>query len=500
MGESEFKARRFNRYLLLDHLVDGGMATIYRARELSENMVADKIVAIKVIKEVHSQNSDFKDMFLDEIKVAFGLVHPNISQTYHYGDCDNQLFAVLEYVDGKNLKEFGDLLKKKETSFPVEMAVYMTSQICQGLDYAHKFTDKLSGLAFNIIHRDISPHNIMMDYDGIVKVIDFGIAKAQSNTEETQAGTIKGKISYLAPEYLQENTVLDHRYDQFAVGLVLWELLMGKQLFTGKNDMMILRQIYECKIPKPTKLNPKIPAELEKILLKSLSKKREKRYKDLDQFNRALTKFLYTNYPDFNSNDLQSFLQKMFAKEISKNQKKLRKFGEIDAAPFVEDLKEELAARKNKGINEQTMSSMDTADSVSKKREFVERYQKLSNQNALNDAIRDSVKQMVFGSTSITDDLDKTISAFIMRQRQQKTATSKKQPQKDGPKKIKPKQEPKPEIDEDLKEMINGTKTDIKHEQEDEEGPKRQKQKKLIIYAVILVVVILSIIYVKFMA
>lgn len=327
---------RFGKYLLLDHLVDGGMAKICRARFLGEQ--ADKIVAIKMIQAQYSQKPTFKQMFLDEIKVTFGLNHPNIASTYDYGLIDEQLFTAMEYVDGKNLKQYVDTLKAKKFVFPVEISTYIISQVCQALSYAHNFTDNLTGKKLNIIHRDISPHNIMLTYDGTVKVIDFGIAKAETNSEETQVGTIKGKISYLAPEYL-DGIDLDHRYDQFAVGLTLWEMLCNRKLFTAPNELSVLKKIQTCEIPAPSSINPKVPKELDIIVQKCLSKNRNDRYENMEHFHRALTKFLYAKYPDFNATDLRYFAQELYKEEIQKDKERMVEFGKVDITPYLKELK-----------------------------------------------------------------------------------------------------------------------------------------------------------------
>ncbi len=338
MADSE-KRERFGRYLILDHLVDGGMAKICRARFLGEQ--ADKLVVIKMVQSQFSKDEAFKTMFMDEIKVTFGLIHPNVIQTYDYGLNKDQLFVAMEYCDGRNLKEYLDKLKERKFVFPVEISTYIISQACQGLYYAHTFRDKLTGQEANIIHRDISPHNIMLTYDGAVKIIDFGIAKSQTNSEATQAGTIKGKLSYLAPEYL-EGLELDARYDQFAIGITLWEMLCSRKLFKENNDLAILKKIQECKIPVPSSINPNVPKELDEIVLKALSKNRSKRYENLDQMNRALMKFLYAKYPDFNSTDLSYFSQELFREEIKKDREKMFEYGKIDIRPYLNDLKKEL--------------------------------------------------------------------------------------------------------------------------------------------------------------
>jgi len=344
------KKERFGRYLILDHLVDGGMAKICRARFLGEQ--ADKVVAIKMIQPQYSSDESFKQMFMDEIKVTFGLLHPNIVQTYDYGIHKDQLFVAMEYCDGRNLKEYLDRLRQKKFVFPVEISIYIISQVCQGLHYSHTFTDKLTGKAAHIIHRDISPHNIMLTYDGAVKIIDFGIAKANTNSEATQAGTIKGKLSYLAPEYL-DGLALDARYDMFAVGITLWEMLCSRKLFKAANDLAVLKKIQECKIVPPSKINPNVPKELDDIVLQALKKDRNKRFENMDQFNRALIKFLYANYPDFNSSDLSYFAKELFKEEIKKDREKLFEFGKIDIKSYLADWKREQEGGTNAAENEE---------------------------------------------------------------------------------------------------------------------------------------------------
>ncbi len=335
---SDKKFQRFGKYLILDHLVDGGMAKICRARYLGEQ--ANKVVAIKMVQPQFSNDEAFVRMFQDELNITFGMLHPNIMQVYDYGKTNGQLYTAMEYIHGANLKQYLDRLKERKVVFPVEISCYIISQVCLGLHYAHTFTDKLTGKPYNIVHRDISPHNIMLTYDGAVKVIDFGIAKANTNSEATQAGTIKGKLSYLAPEYL-EGLELDSRYDEFAVGITLWELLCSRKLFQANNDLAVLKQIQACKIVPPSQINPSVPKELDLIVMKALSKDRAHRYENLDQMNRALVKFLYSTYPEFNASDLKSFADDLFKKEIAEDRTKFVEYGKIDIQPYIDDMKKE---------------------------------------------------------------------------------------------------------------------------------------------------------------
>jgi eukaryotic-like serine/threonine-protein kinase len=351
------KFERFGKYLILDHLVDGGMAKICRARYLGEQ--ANKMVAVKMVQPQFSNDEAFVRMFQDELNITFGMLHPNIMQVYDYGKTNGQLYTAMEYIHGANLKQFLDRLKEKKKAFPVEATCYIISQVCLGLHYAHTFTDKLTGKPYNIVHRDISPHNIMLTYDGAVKVIDFGIAKANTNSEATQAGTIKGKLSYLAPEYL-DGLELDCRYDEFAVGITLWEMLCSRKLFQANNDLAVLKLIQQCKIIAPSEINPTVPKELDAIVLKALSKDRSQRYENLDQMNRALVRFLYSKYPDFNPSDLRSFSDDLFKEEITSDKQKFVDYGSIDIAPYIEDLKREetrtgKVSKKDVGLKEKTI-------------------------------------------------------------------------------------------------------------------------------------------------
>lgn len=335
---SDKKFERFGKYLILDHLVDGGMAKICRSRFLGDQ--ANKIVAIKMVQPQFSNDPSFVKMFQDELNITFGMLHPNVMQVYDYGKTNGQLYTAMEYIHGANLKQYLDRLKERKVVFPVEITTYIISQVCQGLYYAHTFTDKLTGKPFNIIHRDISPHNIMLTYDGAVKVIDFGIAKADTNSEATQAGTIKGKLSYLAPEYL-EGLDLDQRYDIFAVGITMWEMLCSRKLFQAANDLAVLKQIQTCKIVPPSQVNPNVPKELDAIVMKALAKDRSQRYENMDQFNRALVKFLYSQYPDFNASDLAFFAKELFGEEIKKDSQKFVEYGSIDITPYIDEMKRE---------------------------------------------------------------------------------------------------------------------------------------------------------------
>ena len=174
---------------------------------------------------------------MDEIRVTFPLNHPNIGQIFEYGEDDQNLYIAMEYIQGITIRDLQKKINKYKKQIELTHAVHLILETCKGLNYAHDFTNPLTGKKESIIHRDISPQNIMIDFDGTVKVIDFGIAKAHSNLHTTQKGKYKGKPAYMAPEYIN-GSHYDHRFDQFSLGVIFWELICDKKLFTGKTILM----------------------------------------------------------------------------------------------------------------------------------------------------------------------------------------------------------------------------------------------------------------------
>ncbi|MEK6579916.1 MAG: serine/threonine-protein kinase [Bdellovibrionota bacterium] len=320
--------KKFGRYFLLDRLAQGGMAEIFRAR-LATKDASGRLIVIKRIQTGYGTNAEFLEMFRSEIKVTMGLSHPNICQLFDFGDEQNQPYIVMEYVDGRNLRQFISRFSETKKIFPVEIAAYIIEQSACGLHYAHTFKEKITGRSLNIIHRDISPQNILISYEGNVKVIDFGIAKAATNNEATRAGVIKGKPSYLSPEQVSGEK-LDARCDIFALGTVFWELLTGRKLFSGENDLAVLKLIESSQshVKPPSTINPKVPRELDYIILKALAKRREERYQSADELQRALHKFLYAYMPDFNPSDLSYYAKDLFKSEIVEDRKRIQRLND----------------------------------------------------------------------------------------------------------------------------------------------------------------------------
>lgn len=318
--------KKFGRYLLLDKLAEGGMASIFRAR-LATNDGISRIQVIKRIQDHFSRDPNYLRMFRSEIKVAMGFNHPNVIQTYDYGEVDGRLFIAMEWVDGKNLREVLNRFKGKMGKLPVEFTVHVIEQVAAGLHYAHQFKDKISGQELSVIHRDVSPQNILVAYDGQVKIIDFGIVKSEVNEEKTQMGTIKGKPSYFAPEQAMGHEDLDHRTDQFALAVVLWEMLVGRKLFTAENDMKLIRMIESCSshVQPPSTVEGGVgDPDLDKIVMRALSRDKEKRFKDCEEFARELRNYLKRYRPDFNPSLITDAMKQYFKDELVQEIKLLK--------------------------------------------------------------------------------------------------------------------------------------------------------------------------------
>lgn len=320
--------KKFGRYFLLDLIAQGGMAEIYRAR-LASKEGAGRLLVIKRIQAGFGGNNEFLQMFKSETKTTMGFNHANVVQLYDFGEENNQPFIAMELVDGKNLRQFLSRFNEMKQSFPVELAAHIIEQSALGLHYAHTFKDKISGEPMNIVHRDISPQNILISYEGNVKVIDFGIAKAASNSESTRAGVIKGKPSYLSPEQISGD-LLDGRTDLFALGAVFWELLAGKKLFSGESDLAVLKLIESCTttVRPPSEVNPNVPKELDEIVMKLLQKNPDRRYQNGEELARALRRFLVTYAPDFSPSDISHVAKEIFNKEIVEDRKKIQRLND----------------------------------------------------------------------------------------------------------------------------------------------------------------------------
>jgi eukaryotic-like serine/threonine-protein kinase len=283
-------AQQQQRYKVLEKIASGGMAEVFRAESAGLEGFK-KTVAIKRVLPHLSEKKQFIGMFLDEARVSAQLSHSNCVQVFDIGVGDNTYFIVMEYVDGADLKGVIEHRRKSSTPFPVEEACLICVRICEGLSYAHELTDN-SGESLHIVHRDMSPPNVLITRFGEVKIVDFGLAKANSQLEKSEPGIIKGKFSYLSPEAAQGLPV-DAKTDIFAVGIILWELLAGRRLFMGETDLETVRMVQQARVPPIRQFNPKVSVELERVMMRALAGDPAARYQTARDFGRDLNNMLF---------------------------------------------------------------------------------------------------------------------------------------------------------------------------------------------------------------
>jgi len=293
--------------LLENKLATGGMAEIFLATQKGPKGFK-RLVAIKRILPQLTKDREFVTMFLDEARLVALLSHPNIVQIFEFGQVAGGYFLVMEYVHGVSLSRLFKACLEANTSYRLEYWVKIVSLACQGLDYAHNFTGP-DGKPLNLIHRDVSPQNLMLSYDGVVKLIDFGIARADSNIHCTHAETLKGKLLYMSPEQImQEGSGLDRRSDIFSLGVILYELTTGQHPFPADNDFGLMWSIIHSQPPDPRTINDAIPEELAKIILCAIEKDRSRRYHSARRMRDDLEHYLLSQQELVDIYTLRNFL------------------------------------------------------------------------------------------------------------------------------------------------------------------------------------------------
>ena len=314
-------------YKSLDLLKTGGFGEIYRAIQIKEGL--KRLVILKTIKKKLIKTKKIQDQFEDELRVTFPLSHPNIGQIIDYYEDEDQVFFVMEYIQGKTVRELQKKSDKVKKYMSIPQVLYLVLESCKGLAYAHNFVDSFKKAKSPIIHRDISPQNIMVTYNGRIKVIDFGVAKAKTNINITSQGEYKGKPAYMPPEYIH-GKYYDHRFDQFSLGVIFWELLTNKKLFTGKNYVEVLKKIDICDVPLPRFYNSEIDHELQEIVLKMLHSNYRKRFSSLSDVEVELEKKLYSLEPSFTPGVFQDFVETVFRSEIVWEKAKIKSLLTVD--------------------------------------------------------------------------------------------------------------------------------------------------------------------------
>ncbi|MES1210248.1 MAG: serine/threonine-protein kinase, partial [Pseudomonadota bacterium] len=277
---------QFGKYTLFELIGRGGMAEVYKAR-IQGPAGFERTFVVKRILPHLSSDPTFIKMFVEEAKLSARLAHPNIVHIFELGAVEGEYFISMEYIRGHDLSETMRAIWKTMGPPRPELVAYIGREACRGLAYAHSLTDD-NGEPLGMVHRDISPSNVMLSYEGAVKLLDFGIAKALGDAPETtKNGTMKGKYAYMAPEQTEGENV-DNRSDIFACGIVLHEVLTGRRLFKGSNDVQTIERVRRCEVPRPSLQNPAVPPALDAIVLKALARNPADRWSDAADMANAL--------------------------------------------------------------------------------------------------------------------------------------------------------------------------------------------------------------------
>jgi len=304
---------KIGKYTLLDLVATGGMAELWLARQEGPAGFS-RTVALKRVLPHLATDERFVQMFLDEARLAALLTHPNIVQIHDFGEAEGEYYLTMEFVRGRSFDAVIDVEAERDQHMPLETAAWIVAQACVGLEYAHTYRHPETGQALRLVHRDISPQNLMVSFDGLVKVMDFGIAKAATSTVKTQTGAVKGKYAYMSPEQIAGQP-LDARSDVFALGIVLYEAVSGRRPFGKESDLVAITAILN-EPPKPIReIIPDFPVELERVLDRALCKDRTDRYVDAHAMQVDLERFIRSRGAVVGSRDVADMMRQVFGAE-----------------------------------------------------------------------------------------------------------------------------------------------------------------------------------------
>jgi serine/threonine protein kinase len=281
LAPSPQPTQRFGKYLLVERLGRGGMAEVWKAKILGPAGFQRTVVVKRILPHL-AEDPHFVQMFVSEARLSARLSHANIVHVYELGDVDGEYFICMEYVRGRDLVSVMRAHLMRSVP-PPGLGAFVVREVCRALAYAHALTDD-DGRPLGLIHRDVSPSNVMLAFDGSVKLLDFGIAKALNEASEnkTQTGTLKGKFGYMSPEQV-EGKEIDQKTDLFAAGIVMHEVLTGRRLFKGQTDIQTIAMVREANVQPPSAFNPQVPPELDRIVMRALARKMEDRYQRCDE-------------------------------------------------------------------------------------------------------------------------------------------------------------------------------------------------------------------------
>jgi serine/threonine protein kinase len=318
---------KFGNYYLFERVNIGGMAEVFKAVSYGVEGF-ERLYAIKRVLPNIAEDQEFIDMFIDEAKIAVQLNHANIGQIFELGrdQKENAYFIAMEFVQGKDLRAMYDRARKRGEVLDIAMCCHIVKEACEALEYAHNKKGE-RGEPLHLVHRDVSPQNLIVSYDGEVKLIDFGIAKAAGKASKTQSGILKGKFGYMSPEQVRGRPS-DKRSDLFSLGVVLFELLTLERCFQGESDFSVLEKVRNSEIRRPSTLNRPIPPELERIVMKGLARNPDERYQSAAELQDALQKFLYQSGTFYARKDLAAYMRRTFDADIRNEANKLAEFRE----------------------------------------------------------------------------------------------------------------------------------------------------------------------------
>jgi hypothetical protein len=316
----------FGRYLLLQRVSVGGMAEVFKALPASATRV-DQILAIKRILPNIAEDSEFIGMFVDEARLVGQLTHPNICRIYELGRVGADHYIAMQFLWGRDLLKVMNRYKRAGLLVPEPMAVFVASQACAALHYAHNKRDA-SGAPLHIIHRDVSPQNIIVGYGGQSKLIDFGVARAATQSQKTQAGILKGKFGYMSPEMIRGLPV-DHRSDVFAMGICLHEALSGSRLFYGETDFATLELVRDARVVPPSAKVPTIHPQLDAIVMRALARDADRRYQSAEELEASLHAFLAETYPGYGEAEVGASMREAFGHELAREKLRLDAFARM---------------------------------------------------------------------------------------------------------------------------------------------------------------------------
>lgn len=302
--------QEFGQYTLLKKIALGGMAEVWKARMRGVEGF-QKTVAIKKILHHLTDNDSFVNMFIDEAKLAAQLSHPNITHIYDLGKLNEDYYIAMEFVEGRNLRAVLTAASNASTRMPVGVVLLVAARLASALDYAHRKRD-FDGQQLGLVHRDVSPQNVLLSYEGDIKLCDFGIVKAVSRTQHTQLGALKGKLQYMSPEQARGQSV-DARSDLFSLGSLIFEMLVGRRLFPGDNELSVLEAVRECNLPAPIDIDPTIPASVDELVRQALRKDPDDRFQTASEMQQRIESILYSLDPTPSQADLAAFMHQVLS-------------------------------------------------------------------------------------------------------------------------------------------------------------------------------------------